>query len=251
LVFRGAVSPTSYGENDTLFSTRSAFFINPVRIFAGAQPAVASNGLVYTTSQMNYELHESFIKPIKVEAESSIGRHHNESYDYSRLRSLRVRDVSGVSNSAYLEVRDVSGMSPSVSFELPNVLAAEYDIYIVCLAQSYVEKISEINPAVTRLRFDIEQWNRVTDKSKKEAWKYYRTFSDQTTSQYVTNPEGITKMLVTKNFKFPFANINEPESVFRIKVFCELGRYDQISSTAVPRFQREVRIDYILLEASR
>ena len=249
LVFRGAVNPAYYGESDTLFSTRWAPIVNPVRLFEGIQPVSASNGKVYPTSQLNYELYESCIKPVKVEAEWSLGRWHSESRDFSRIRSLLANDAPDVSNNMYLEVTAVSSLTPSISFELPNVLATEYDIYCVCLAQSYVEKITDPTPYVTRLQFEIQQWDRVTDKSRPEAWSNYRQFSDQTTSQYVTQPQGISKILVTKNFQFPFANINETESVFRIRISSVLSRADGNSTN--PRYTRDMRIDYILLEASR
>lgn len=248
LVFRGAINPASYGETDTLFSTRMAPIVNPAHIFAGIQPVSASNGLVYTTSHLNYELYESCIKPVKVEAEWSIGRWHSESRDFSRIRTPRVSDIPDVSNNSYLEVINVSSLAPSVSFELPGILATEYNIYCVCLAQSYVEKIKDTTKYVTRLQFDIQQWDRVTDKSKPEAWKSYKQFSDQTTSKYVTQPQGISKILVAEKFRFPFANINEPDNVFRIKVSSVLSRNDGNSKD--PRYNREIRIDYILLEAS-
>ena len=249
LVFRGAVNPASYGENDTLFSTRFAPIINPVRLFTGIQPVATSNGWVYPTSHLNYELYESCIKPVLVEAEMSRGRWHSESQDFSRIRSLRVSDVPDVSNNAYLEITAVSSLTPSVAFELPDVLATGYDIYCVCLAQSYVEKITDTTKYVTRLQFDIQQWDRVTDKSRPTAWRSIQQFVDQTSSQYVTQPQGISKILVTKNFRFPFANINEAESVFRIKVSSVLSRNDGYSTN--PRYIRDMRIDYILLEASR
>ena len=248
LVFRGAINPASYGENDTLYSTRLANIVNPMHLFSGIQPVAVSNGSVYPTSNLNYELYESCAKPVKVEAEWSVGRWQSESQDFSRIRSLRVNDVPNVSNNAYLEVTSVSSVAPAVSFELPNVLATGYDVHCVCLAQSYVEKITDTTKYVTRLQFEIQQWDRVTDKSSSAAWKTIQLFSDQTTSQYVTQPEGISDILVTKNFKFPFANINEPDNVFRIRVSSALSRAD--GSSTYPRFVREMRIDYILLEAS-
>jgi len=249
LVFRGAVNPSSYGGTDTLFSTRYAPFLDPVRLFSGSQPVAVSNGLVYPASHLNYELGESCIKPVKVEAEWSSGRWQSEAQDFSRITAFRTTDIPDVSNNAYLYVTSVSSsVNPSVSFELPNVLAAEYDIYCTFLAQSYVQQIQDTSRYVTRAQFEIQQWDGVTDKSLSAAWKTYKLFSDQTTSQYVTQREGITKMLVTKNFNFPFANFNESQNVFRLKVTSVLTRTDL--SSKYPQFNKDMRIDYVLLESS-
>ena len=247
LVFRGEINPASYGR-DTLFSTRFTPFLDPVRLFSGNNSVRVSNGWVYPSSHMNDELYESCIKPIKVEAEMAVGRWHSEAQDFGRIRSLRVQDVPDVSSGGYLEVLPVSSsVTPSVSFELPNVLAAEYDIYCVLLAQSYVENIKDTTQYITRLRFEIQQWDRVTDKARSEAWKTVQLFMDETTSRYLTQGKGISNISVTEKFQFPFANYNEPENVFRIKVSSVPSSADRRNPLVI----REMRIDYVYLEASR
>ena len=249
LVFRGAVNPASYNAGDTLFSTRNAPFLNPTHLFSGLTSLPVSNGWVYPASRLNYELHESAIKPVLVETENALGRWHNSAEDFSTIYSYFARDIPNVSKNAYLFVRATyTGAAPSVSFELPDVLAAEYDIYCVCLAQSYVETIRDTTQwYVTRLRFEIQQWDRLGKKEENKSWRTIATFTEPASSpKYVTQREGISKILVTEKFKFPFANINEPDNVFRLKVFSALDRSDPPAL-----FKNEMRIDYILLEASR
>jgi len=249
LVFRGKINPWSYSETDTLFSTRSAPIINPARIFAGSTPVQVSNGWVYPVSRLNYELHESTVKPIQVEAEYSSGRWHNPMLDVSDIFSYYVPDIPGVSKNGYLYVKPkYPGATPSVSFELPDVVTAEYDIYCVCLAQSYVENIKdETQWRATRLKFEIQQWDRIGKKEDSKSWTTITEFSEPVSStKYITRPDSISKILITEKFRFPFANFKETDNVFRLKVISELLRSDQAT-----KFKNEVRIDYILLEASR
>jgi len=248
LVFRGAIHPGSYGETDTLYSTRQAPIINPARLFAGLTPVPVSNGWVYPTSRLNYELHESTIKPIRVEAEYASGRWFNPTSDNGSIYWY-FSDLPDVSKNYYLYVKpSYSGAQPSVAFELPDVVAAEYDIYCVCLSQAYVENIKDTTQwRATRLKFEIHQWDRIGKKEDNKSWTTIATFSEPATStKYVTRPDSISKVLITENFKFPFANFREIDNVFRLKVISALERSDPTT-----KFRNEMRIDYILLESSR
>jgi len=248
LVFRGAVNPWSYGETDTLLSTRYAPIINPSHLFTGLTPVQVSNGWVYPTSSLNYALHESTIKSIRVEAEYAAGRWFNPTLDNGSIYWY-YSELPNVSKNYYLYLQpSYSGAQPSVAFELPDVLTAEYNIYCVCLAQSYVENIKDSTLwRSTRLKFEIHQWDRVGKKEDNKSWKTIATFTEPTTStKYVTRPDSISKILITENFKFPFANFREDDNVFRLKVFSYRDRNDPTT-----KFTNEVRIDYILLESSR
>lgn len=248
LVFRGEINPWSYSETDTLFSTRGASVINPSHLFTGLTPVQVSNGWVYPTSHLNYELYESTVKPIKVEAEYSSGRWHNPTSDNSSIYSYYLSDVPGISQNGYLYVQpSYSGATPSVSFELPDVVAAEYDIYGVFPAQSYVENIKDTTLwRATRLKFEIQQWDRIGKKEENKSWTTIAAFAEPISStKYVTKPDGISKILITEKFRFPFANFKEIDNVFRLKVISALDRSD-----VVTKFKNEMRIDYILLEAS-
>lgn len=246
LVFRGSIDPDSYGDNDTLFSTRWAPIINPSHLFTGLDRTPVSNGWVYPASRLNYELNESCVKSIQVEAENGTGRWHDSNNDAGYIYTYWDFNVP-ISKNGYLFVQASSPSStPSVSFELPDILAAEYDIYCIYLAQSYVEELaSDATRFITRLRFDLQQWDRVGRKEEPASWKTIQTWEDQSTPKYVTQPDGISKILVTEKYRFPFANFQETEYVFRLKVTARPGRND--SSTL---YKNEMRIDYILLEPS-
>jgi hypothetical protein len=98
---------------------------------------------------------------------------------------------------------------------------------------------------ITRLRFDLQQWDKVGRKEEATSWRTIQTWEDQTTPRYVTQPDGISKILVAEKYRFPFANFNETEYVFRLKVTARPGRNDPATI-----YKNEMRIDYILLEPS-
>jgi uncharacterized surface protein with fasciclin (FAS1) repeats len=257
LVFRGAISnPNAYGENDSILSTRNAVIKNPARIFSGAQPIQTSNGWIYTTSSLNYDRTDSYIKPIKIEAEMSKGRMHNESRDMGLIYSFYV-DNAEISNKGYLYVKD-QGKNPNevpvVSFEIPEVLNTAYDIYVAFLSPSFANSTSE-DTTITRVKVAIQQWNRKGPKSSDLYWgngvnsgagQTLASFGDSS-SKFITSKRGIA-LIKAGTYTFPFANINEDENVFRVRVSSALTRTDNNSKD--PKFNKEMRIDYILLVPS-
>lgn len=257
LVFRGAISnPNVYGENDSIFSTRNAVIKNPARIFNGTQPAQTSNGWVYTTSNLNYDRTDSYVKSIKIEAEMSKGRMHNESRDMSIIYSF-YPDNTEISNKGYLYVKDLGKNTnevPVVSFEIPGVLNTSYDIYVAFLSPSFANSASA-DTIVTRVKVAIQQWNRKGPKSSDLYWgngvnsgagQTLASFGDNSPN-FVTSKQGVA-LIKAGTYTFPFANINEEENVFRVRVSSVPTRTDNNSKD--PKFNKTMRIDYILLVPS-
>jgi uncharacterized surface protein with fasciclin (FAS1) repeats len=256
LVFRGEITnPSVYGENDSILSTRGAIIKNPARIFGGVSPVRTSNGWVYPVSKLPYALADSYAKSIKIEAETSLGRMHDETRDQGTIQSMYASDNPAISNKAFLRVVDLgksSGEEPKVSFEIPGALNAEYDIYAVFLSPSFVNPAS-VDTSVTRVKFEIQQWNRLGDKSSDAYWgdgktqgKTLATFSG-TGPEYVTQKRDVS-VIKAGPFRFPFANVNEEENVFRIRVISSINSRDKNSKEN--RFNKEMRIDYLLLVPS-
>jgi hypothetical protein len=259
LVFRGAIAnPGIYGANDSILSTRGAIIRNPARIFSGSSPVKTSNGWVYPTSGLQYELTDSYAKQIKIEAEMPLGRMHEETRDMSTIQTGFSSDNPGISNNLFLHVRDLgksASETPTVSFEIPGVLDTEYDVYGIFLSPSYVNPLS-LDTAVTRVRFEIQQWNKLGPKTDDRYWgdgkswgpgKVLATFSG-TGPEFVTQKQGISFIKAAEKFRFPFANINEEENVFRIRVISSPNRTD--NSSKENKFNKEMRIDYLLLVPS-
>jgi uncharacterized surface protein with fasciclin (FAS1) repeats len=260
LVFRGAITnPGVYGENDSILSTRGAIIRNPAHIFSGASPVRTSNGWIYSASSLQYGLTDSYAKSIKIEAEMPLGRMHDETRDMGTYQQWYVRDNSAVSGNMFLLVKDLgksSSETPLISFEIPGVVNTGYDIYAVFLAHSFVEPLSTDTNSVTRVKFEIQQWNRLGSKTDDRNWgdgknwgpgRVLATFSGSG-PEFVTEKRGISVIKAATNYVFPFANINEDDYVFRIRVISSLSRTDLNSKD--PKFNKEMRIDYLLLVPS-
>lgn len=258
LVFRGAITnPGAYGANDSILSTRNAIIRNPARIFSGSSPVRTSNGWVYPTSNLQYNRTDSYVKQIKIEAEFSLGRMHEENRDMGIIQMWFVSDNPAISENRFLYVRDLgksASETPTVSFEIPGVLNTEYDIYAVFLSPSFVNPQS-LDTAVTRVKFEIQQWNRLGSKTDDRYWgdgknwgpgRTMATFSGSG-PEFVTRKQGISVIKAGK-FLFPFANVNEEQNVFRIKVISSPTRSD--NSSKENKFNKEMRIDYLLLVPS-
>jgi uncharacterized surface protein with fasciclin (FAS1) repeats len=258
LVFRGAISnPNRYGPNDSILSTRGAIIKNPAHIFNGA-PVRTSNGWVYLTSNLQYDRTDSYIKSIKIEAEMPLGRIHDENRDMGIQQVMYALDNSGISEGRYLYVRDLgksASETPLVSFEIPGVLNTEYDIYVAFLSPSFVNPAS-VDTAVTRVKFELQQWNRLGPKTDDRYWgdgrnwgagRVLATFSGSG-PEFVTQKTGVSLVKAAERYTFPFANINEEDNVFRIRVISSITRAD--NSSKENKFNKEMRIDYLLLVPS-
>ena len=248
LVFRGAIaSPGIYGVNDSIVSTRGAVIKNPARLFAGSAPIQASNGWVYTTPDLLYEPEDSYVKAVQVEAEVTLGRWHNVMDDQGNIRLVIALNNPLISNEGFLVVTGGTPDMPSVAFEIPQVLATEYDIYAVFLAANVAEPAST-DTTVARVNFEIQQWNRQGAKEVSRNWTTLARFGNTTSPEWITQSKGVSVMTVAEKYRFPFANFNEEDNVFRIKVQCVNTRADN-SNTRV--FSKVMRIDYLLFKPSR
>jgi hypothetical protein len=258
LVFRGSITnPAMYGVNDSIISTRGAVIKNPARIFAGSSPEQTSNGWVYPVSELRYEKTDSYVKNIKIEAETSLGRMHDESRDMGTIQTWYASDNPGISNGSFLRVIDLgrnSSEEPTVSFEIPGVLNHKYDIYGVFLSSSFVNPAS-MDTSVTRVKFQIQQWNRTGKKEDDNNWgdgknwgpaRVLAEFSGSG-SEFVTQRRGAS-LIKAGTFRFPFANINEEDNVFRVKVISAITNRDK--NNKENKFNKEMRIDYLLLVPS-
>ncbi|MDR2683022.1 MAG: fasciclin domain-containing protein [Dysgonamonadaceae bacterium] len=255
LVFRGEIrNPAQNGVNDSIVSTRGAVIKNPARIFNGSSPVRTSNGWVYPVSELQYKRNDSYVKTIKIEAEMPFGRMHDESRDGGIIQTWYASDNPDISNKSFLRVIDhgkSNSEEPTVSFEIPGVVNTEYDIYAVFLSPSFVNPAS-LDTAVTRVKFEIQQWNRIGSKLDDNYWgngkawgpgKVLATFSG-TGPEFVTQKRGVS-VIKAGTFHFPFANINEEENVFRIKVISAITSRDK--NNKENKFNKEMRIDYLLL----
>ncbi len=118
---------------DTLMTTSGDTYHHPAYLVEGLTAQTASNGQYYPVDHLPHHANDLFLKTIKIEAEKSAGRE----FLYATLTNRSAAEGNlkdSVSNMHFLEVVNTSTNNltpPQVVFNVPNVLAAKYNIYAV------------------------------------------------------------------------------------------------------------------------
>lgn len=203
LVFRKRLTPleTNY---DSLTNTAGDVIHDVAGMFTGSVKTPVSNGYAYITDNWNLNPADTWNQEIRVEAEKSthLQVYTNTPTTYSSA-STSFRDK--VSNGSFLEVSNTSSSAlypPQIIFDIPGTLAAKYNIYAV-FAPITARDESGV-PDSTKVMFYL---NYVHDDGKMYEDKAI-TADPENGAAFITSGSGMTKMLVAKNFEFPFANIN-------------------------------------------
>lgn len=194
LVFRtGLVSPLSM---DSVVSTTGSVIKNPAEFFKGMEEIEASNGRLFLANALNYKKIETFNKPINIEAEEETGRTPAAGTTvYSRNVSTDNQFANEISAQSYIEVSPTSSSrQPGITFEIPDILAGEYDIYAVFVPAS-VTDAANVNDS-TRVQFALMYMD---DKGKTQTTSF-------NSSDFLTSGDKITTICVAEGFKFPVAN---------------------------------------------
>ncbi len=234
LIYRGEL--TDISMYDSLISTSGTVFHNPNKIFEGAKQTLVSNGLVYETSNYNINSSISFLKEIRIEAENKNVIRNN---DNCTLKSVRnYSDSLTVSNNEYVIVEPTTTSNLSkvrVDFEIPGTLSTEYNIYVQFVPTS-LQDTTDHRP------FKPLFFMSYKDEDKKEV-SILRNRLDVDLEE--TNPDSLTKVLVAKNFKFPYCDYpwNEEDIT---TVILRVQNDARTSETA--NYSREMRIDCVILE---
>ena len=245
LFFRGKLNvPVSV---DTLTSTNGNEFANPNRLFNNAQPAEMSNGTSYVTSQLNSTATESWFKERRIEAEWTVYDRTTGNYAASTVTALGT--IYPISNKYYITLTPTtsSGISKLfVKFPLPNTLSAKYNVYCVFVPTAIADT-SDKRPYKVKFYLSYKDANgaQVTDKGV----TLTNTLAASTSQigTFTTNPSTMTKMLVLKDFQFPFSNLMYTEDT-PITVSLKVENAANPSGTDLVNFNRTVRIDCIILE---
>lgn len=271
---------------DTLVTTSGNTYHHPSYLIEGQTSQTASNGLYYAVDELPHHPEEHFLKEIKIEAEKSSGRE----FLYSTLTNRsaaegNMRDT--VSNMHFLEVVNTSTNNltpPQVVFNIPNVLAAKYNIYAVfvpaqafdTLAVGYREPdtiICQRDTVINRIQYQAGDeavikypyydadstkvcfyLSYVHDTPNGSGYNMYRDNKierDPDTGEYfITKGYEVTKFLVARNFQFPYANYTG--SAFSDKdaqtVNTKLCIATNLNNTDKRTMGYNMRIDYIILE---
>ena len=227
MLFHGQIKQP--GILDSLVSTTGNVFYNPGSLF-NTQPVTLSNGLAYITSQMPYADTISWFKEIRVEAEDAEGRDFSSSSIFLRTSYGSGLDVS---ENKYILV-DPTSVEPSVEFSIPNTLSAKYNIYCVFVPASIVDPL---NLTPTKAKFKLTYIRRASGST---------FISNISPADNITNPSGMTKMLVSQ-FDFQYANVIDEEYdkvAVKLEVINDVTTAEEQAGT----YSRTMRIDCIIFE---
>ena len=236
LVFRKIVS--NPGSLDSLVSTTRDVFYHPDSLFIGTTPASVSNGLVYISDLLQFKASNSWQKEIRVEAEKA-------SFTDTGMKSncdifLRTSAGSGfnISNNSYIYIKNLatSNFSPVfVKFRIPNTLSAKYNIYCV-FVPTIITDVTDLRPSKVNFYLTWVDANGVEQKDK-----------SITVATNVTDPTKPTKMFVTQ-FQFPICNLMTSDNYSTYIASALLKVENAVKTTETVAFNRDMRIDCIILE---
>lgn len=244
LVFRESIADPA--SRPTLTTTSGSVISNPVSYFAGTQSIVASNGMIYLSSELNLDPTETFQKPIEAEAEESDGRVTAAgSSVYTRVVSNLHPLANEISGMSYVEVSAASASrQPGVTYELPDVLAGEYDVYAT-FVPACVEDETVTNEQ-TKLSFILYY----TDERGRNANTRY------TSDAFVTSGTEVTTIKVAEGFKFPVSDYTdrlwyiENPGVVRPAATTKLYIYTNVSNAEfnAGTYKRRFYLDKVVLK---
>lgn len=264
LVFRKRID-VAQPDGDSITSTNGHVFHAPQYLFDNGTKRGVSNGQMYITDKLLFNPTESWHQEIRVEAENALN------YATQYAGSTQTGSVINypqyanlVSENAFLVVNptQLSFQRTTVRFRLPNTLSAAYNIYIVTVPASAVDT-SLVNSDVlrsTRLRFYLRYVHE--DGSLKEDAVISTPVDfggtqtpkpiDDAKPPFVTDARQVNKMLIARNFRFPFANYTasafQSSSVdMPVTAFLRVES-DVTTAAALTEFEKTMRIDCIILE---
>ena len=256
LIFRGKLETF---PPDSLVSTNRNVFYQPAYLFDGAIKIPTSNGLIYKTSRLKHNPLQSFHKRIVVEAEKSTGREFANATLFTRL-STNESFISLISEKKYIELQPSANnpnFQPEVSVEIPNTLAAKYNIYCVMVPAYERDTAMVFDTKLNKYRYTNDSTKVSFQLTYVGADGIMKTNSaitvDPVTNQaFVTSSKKMSTFLVAKNFVFPFANFNASPfwqsgtklNTVKIKVKANVNNTDFTAG----KYTRNLRVDCFILE---
>lgn len=219
--------------DDSLVSTSRNTFYKPLEMFEGSERVITSNGYLNITSQLKIDALDSWHKPIKVEAERSLGRENTLSNPFSEKVPA---GFTSISSGRYLKLEPTtSSGNPTVTFEIPNNLSDYYDIYCVFLSQKVLNPLA-LGVKPFKVYFSLTDLD-ITGKISNQRFP--------STGTIETNIEKIDTVLIQTDYKFAFSSYGEEDSSVKLKVVSNVAR------TETANYSRELLIDCILLEPKK
>jgi uncharacterized surface protein with fasciclin (FAS1) repeats len=223
LFYRGIVDITS---SDSLVSTSGTAIHDRSSLFAGCTKIPVSNGVVYKTDKLNFNLLETLLSPVTLETEKL---RYGTSLDYDALvlnATVKINQyanlISGVSGG-YVLIEPTSLTSkPYVEITMKGVLSGNYDLYCTVVPAN-AEDTTNVNEQ-TILDFSLGYFSGKTWKTK------------TITTGIITDKTNVQEILVGSNVSIPFFD-SKASLIIQVNV----------PSSQAALYSRSVRIDKIRL----
>jgi uncharacterized surface protein with fasciclin (FAS1) repeats len=257
-VFRGRIAPPI--ADTILWATNGNGFLKPDTLFEGATRIDMSNGYAYRTSSLKKLPSQSFLGPIRMEAEYSSGR---EAGNYSLSTNSCLGTQFSTSNQYYVTALPTSNTSISklfLKYPIPNVLSTKYNVYVVfvptCIVDTSDKRPYKLNYYLTYTKAD-----GTTVKDAKLTSPV--NMSNPAVVSNVTNPTGMTVVKVLENFEFPFCNLiysntlttseasQKALSIARMATsttWLKIENATGTSTTETKNYNRTIRVDCVIFE---
>lgn len=236
---------------DTLVATLGTAFATPARLFDNAQPKIMSNGISYVTSKLNYTATESWFKPIRIEAEYNFLGRLTLNYDAITLSGLGTGYDISSRNYVHFIDNSISTVSTLyITFPIPNTLSGKYNIYCVFVPTIIVDT-TDLRPY--KVKFSLQYMNAAGTVVNFGSVSTDNKVGTPTSAKgtFETNPNAIDKMLVVKDFEFPYSNIidfSKQDFTKQINVALKVENATPKKTADMINFNRNIRIDCIILE---
>lgn len=195
LIFRARISdPSSTGITLT---TGGSKITDMGSYFLGTERIDASNGMIFTTSDVNYDPLCTFNKTISVEGEDPQGRQSGRNTNmYVRSISTDHGLAAGVSEGSFLEVTGSGSAQPAVQFEIPGTLSGKYDIYATFVPTVVLDET--VTDAYTRMKAMLT----FQDPSGRGG-KTTLTFQNE---DFLTSPTEVVTIRFAEGVELPVSN---------------------------------------------
>lgn len=250
LFFPGELYP---GSLDTVLTSYSNHcFSNPERLFEGAVPVKLSNGIGYKTSHLDaYNPAYNDYSKIVIEAEQGAWGRSQTNYNLNVV--AHTSDSLMVSDGHFISATATSTLSTallSVIFPIPNTIIGKYNIYCV-FAPANIINADNLKPY--KVIFALKNTNAVNPSELYVGVNNSLITTNSQAVKFITNPTGMTKMLVYENYEFTKSNVflstesftsAENSIDFQIRVRNAAGT----TASEKQNFNRDINIDCIILE---
>jgi hypothetical protein len=248
LIFRGREDNPAALDSIISTSPAAEYMHNPGDLFGNASRIEGSNGLIYLTDNLQYNEAETWNKPVIIESDIQQGRIIGPGTAVYTHTSDANTDIS-VSEQRYITVEAAtSSVQPEVTFEIPNILAGVYDIYVEFLPGSIDGLPNDSSKVLFALKY-MNASGRMTTR-------------DIISNNLVTSGTRKVIMKVAGNFEFPISNCYD--RLWMLDYYKGLHTIDErvanttltiktnvTTSEFLKKFSRKFRIDRIIFEPVR